>query len=181
MTLMITQKEKQMKAILRLRRCARRPDSFSGFFFVMFCLFTTTNPLHVSNAQTPQYYNYNTITETNSFPFNIDLGKQVQLLYLAGDFSQPTPAPAGTIVSLSFIMAEDLGPYTYSDMVIKVGQTDISVFDPGVWYTGQLDTPYYRPSVIHSGIAGQWLTIQLDRPFAYNPDQGLIVELMIFG
>jgi len=40
-----------------------------------------------SFAQDPQFYNYNSTTPTNSFPFNIPLGKEIQLLYLAGDFN----------------------------------------------------------------------------------------------
>ena len=50
----------------------------------------------------PQYYNYNgSGNGTNSFPFNVAAGKDVQLLYLAGDFNQPSPAPAGNIISIA--------------------------------------------------------------------------------
>jgi hypothetical protein len=125
----------------------------------------------------PQYYNYNTPGTSNSFPFNIAAGKQVQLLYLAGDFNQPTPAPAGNITSLSFMMFANLGPFTYSNFVIKMGQTAITAFAAGVWYTGQLDTVYSRASVSFSGTAGQWMTITLDRPFLYNPAQSLVVDI----
>lgn len=101
----------------------------------------------ISKAQTPQYYNYNTTGTTNSFPFNISLGKQVQLLYAPGDFAQPTPAPDGNITGISFRLAANLGPYTYSDMVIKMGQSTITSFDVGVMYSGPLTTVYSRPSV----------------------------------
>jgi len=140
-------------------------------------LFTSLQSL----AQDPQYYNYNTTSSANSFPFNIPLGKEIQLLYLAGDFNQPTPAPAGNIVSYSFRIAANLGPYTYSNVVIKMGQTDITAFDPNVWYTGTLDTVYYRESVSLSALAGSWLTITLDRPFSYNPTRGLVVDIQQCG
>ena len=39
-----------------------------------------------SMAQTPQYYNYNTGTSSNSFPFNMAAGKAVNSLILAGEF-----------------------------------------------------------------------------------------------
>lgn len=134
-----------------------------------------------SPAQTPQYYNFNTVTPTNSFPFNIPAGKQIQLLYLPGDFNQPSPAPAGNIVSVSFIMAAALGPYNYTNLVIKMGHTNITAFAANTWYTGQLDTVYSRATVSLSGTAGQWLTIPLDRPFAYDPTQSLIIDVQQCG
>jgi len=63
---------------------------------LMFCFCETIQ------AQVPQYYNYNTNGSNNSFPFSISTGKDVQLLYLPGDFNQPTPAPGGNIASISF-------------------------------------------------------------------------------
>ena len=129
------------------------------------------------NAQTPQYYNYNTTGSSNSFPFNISAGKQIQLLYLPGDFNQPTPAPAGSITSVSFLMYANLGPYTYTNLIIKMGQTTATTFSGSGWYTGQLDTVYNRASVSLSGTAGGWLTIVLDRPFVYDPTQSLIVDV----
>jgi len=132
-------------------------------------------------AAQPQYYNYNTTGSTNSFPFNIATGKQIQLLFLPGDFAQPSPAPAGNITSVSFRLAANLGPYTYSQMVIKMGQTDITTFPTGVWYTGQLDTVYYRASVSLGGLANEWMTISLDRPFAYNPARSLVIDVQQCG
>jgi hypothetical protein len=145
--------------------------------FVIFISLLFSN----SYAQAPQYYNFNTGGTTNSFPFNIAAGKEIQLLLLPGDLNQPTPAPAGNITSVSFRMAANLGPNTYSNMLIKMGQTNIAVFDAGVWYTGPMDTVYYRASVSHSAVANDWLTITLDRPFAYNPAQGLVIDVQQCG
>lgn len=127
----------------------------------------------------PQYYNYNTNGSNNSFPFNIAGGKDVQLLYLPGDFSQPTPAPAGNIISVSFRIADSyaLGPWTYTDFTIKMGQSTITSFAAGGFYTGAMTTVYYRASVSLSAPAGGWLTITLDSPFLYDPAQSLIVDV----
>jgi hypothetical protein len=139
---------------------------------LMFCFCSTIQ------AQ-PQYFNYNTTGSANSFPFNIAGGKDVQLLYLPGDFNQPTPAPAGNITSISFRIHDSypLGPWTYTDLTIKLGQSSITSFDPGTFYAGSLTTVYYRASVLLTGAAGGWMTIVLDNPFLYNPAQSLIVDV----
>jgi len=124
----------------------------------------------------PQYYNYNTTGTSNSFPWNIAGGKEVQLLYLPGDFIQPTPAPAGNITSIAFMINQVLGPWTYTDLTIKMGQSSITSFASGSFYA-PLTTVYYRASVSLSGASGQWMTITLDTPFAYDPTQSLIVDV----
>lgn len=127
----------------------------------------------------PDYYNFNTNGGNNSYPFNMPNGREVQLLYLPGDFNQPSPAPAGNISSLSFRIgnAYPLGLFTYTDLTIKMGQSNITNFTFGNLYTGTLTTVYYRSSVILTGIAGDWMTITLDTPFAYDPAQSLIIDV----
>jgi len=134
-------------------------------------------------AQTPQYYNYNTNGSNNSFPFNQPSGKEVQLLYTPGVFNQPTPAPAGNLTSIYFRIADTypLGPWTYTDFTIKLGQSSIFSFDPGVLYTGAMTTVYYRASVSLTGTAGQWMSIAFDTPFPYDPSQSLIVDISQCG
>lgn len=135
-----------------------------------------------SEAQTPQFYNYNTPGLGNAYPFNVAAGKRIQVLYRAGDFNQPSPAVAGNITSVSFMIGNlSLGPFTYSDFVIKMGQTDLINLVNGEWYSGQLDTVYYRPTVTLSSPAAQWLTIQLDRQFAYDPSQSLVIDVQQCG
>ena len=133
--------------------------------------------LNVSDP-VPQYFNYNTNGSNNSFPFNISSGKDVQLLYLPGDFNQPTPAPAGNITSISFRIADTypLGPWTYTDLTIKMGQSTITSFTTGAFYS-PLTIVYYRASVSLTGVPGQWMTIPLDTPFPYDPAKSLIVDL----
>ncbi len=149
--------------------------SFIVFFLLLAGL--TNNAL----AQ-PQYYNSATVGSSNSFPFNQVAGKQVQLLYLPGEFSQPTPAPAGTnITSISLLCSAALGPYTYTDFVVKLGQSTITAFAAGDFYTGTLTTVFSRTSVVLSGVAGGWLTITLDTPYGYDPTKSLIVDIQQCG
>jgi hypothetical protein len=128
----------------------------------------------------PQYYNYNTSgSGSNSFPFNISGGKDVQLLYLPGDFNQPAAAPAGNITSISFLISNSypLGPWTYTDLTIKMGQSTLNTFATGTFYTGALTTVYYRASIQLQAAGGTWMTFVLDTPFPYNPAQSLIVDV----
>ena len=125
----------------------------------------------------PQYYNFNTLGSANSFPLNIAAGKDVQLLYLAGDFNQPTPAPAGNIVSIALMIGQTLGPWTYTNLTISMGQSAITTFAAGVLYTGAMTLVYSHASVVLTGTVGQWMTIVLDTPFPYNPTQSLIVDI----
>ena len=127
---------------------------------------------------TPQHYNYNTAGSANSFPFNIATGKDIQLLYLPGDFNQPTPAPAGNITSVGFRISDSypLGPWTYTNFTIKMGQSNITSFTSGAFYS-PLTTVYSKASVSLSAGAGDWLSITLDTPFPYDPTQSLIVDI----
>jgi photosystem II stability/assembly factor-like uncharacterized protein len=132
--------------------------------------------LSINIFSQPQYYNYNVTGAANSFPWNIVPGKEIQVLFLPGDFNQPTPAPSGNITSVSFRLAAVLGPYTYTNVLIKMGQaTGLTSFAASQWYTGQMDTVYYRASVQLGGAADTWMTIVLDRPFAYDNTKSLIV------
>ena len=135
------------------------------------------------NAQLPQYYNYNTPGNPNSFPFNQAAGKQVQWLYLPGEINQPTTAPAGTVTSIAFRINENypFGAWSYTDFTIKLGQASLTTFTTGSFYTGLLDTVYYKSSVTFSATPGQWLNITLDKNFVYNPSLSLIVDVSQCG
>jgi hypothetical protein len=150
---------------------------FKSAFAFIFLLVSVPSNMYSQ----PQYYNYNSGGATNSFPFNIALGKRIQLLYLPGEFAQPNPAPAGNITSLSFRMAALLGPFNYTDVVIKMGRTDITTLPAGDWYPGPLDTVYSRATVSLTGAAGDWLTFVLDRSFTYNPEQSLVIDIQQCG
>ncbi len=131
-------------------------------------------------AAQPQYYNYNTdLSGMNGFPFNQAAGDQVQLLFLAGDFSHPSAAPTGNITAIYFRIHSNsgLGPATYSTLTIKMGQTTATALPASGFYAGTLTTVYYRASVTLSAAAGTWLAFPLDTPFAYDPTQSLVVSV----
>jgi hypothetical protein len=130
------------------------------------------------NAQ-PAYYNYNTDGSANSFPLGIAAGKQVELLYVAGNFNQPSSAPAGTIVSVAIRINSGypITNVTYNTMTIALGQANITTLPSGGYYTGTMTTVYNHASVTFTAAGGTWLTIPLDTPFPYDPTQALIVDL----
>jgi hypothetical protein len=148
---------------------------------LILCVFSLLSFAWLDNtsAAPPQYYNYNTTGATNQFPFNMSSGKKVQLLYLPGDFNQPSAAPSGTITSVAFRIHDSypLGPWTYSNFTIRMGQSSITSFTSGAFYGGSLTTVYTRSSVTLQGTAGDWMTITLDSPFTYDPTQSLIVDV----
>ena len=126
----------------------------------------------------PQYYNYTGAGNgSNSFPFNVAAGKDIQLIYLAGEFNQPSAAPAGNITSISLFFNGGFGPATYTDLTIKLGQTTLTSLTAGAFYTGALTTVYYHASATLSTPASSWLTITLDSPFPYDPTQSLVVDI----
>jgi len=134
--------------------------------------------LNSSLTAQPQYYNYTgSGNGTNNFPFNVAAGKDVQLIYLAGDFNQPTAAPAGNIISVAIFLNTALGPATYTNFTIKMGQSTITALTAGAFYTGPMTTVYTRSSVTLTNTASSWLTFTLDTPFAYDPTQSLIVDI----
>jgi hypothetical protein len=131
-------------------------------------------------AQTPQYYNANSGGIGNTLPFNAPSGYKTQWLIGPGEYSQPTPAPAGNITKLYINMSSTGGPATYTQLTIKMGQTNITSFPSGE-YTGQLDTVYYRLAPTLSSTANTWLMFTLDHPFNYNPAQSLVIEVSHCG
>jgi hypothetical protein len=127
------------------------------------------------NSQ-PQYYNFNNGSGSNSFPFNVTTGKDVQLLYLPGAFNQPTPATAGNITTLYLRFSSAISNVTYTNLAISMGQSTITNLTSGSFYTGSMTTVYSRASVVWNYPVG-WGAITLDTPFPYDPTQSLIVDI----
>jgi hypothetical protein len=129
----------------------------------------------------PDHYNFNTPGQSNSMPWNLPAGKQVQILYQPGAFAQPVPATAGYVSSLSFMINQNLGPWTYSDLTIKLGQTVSTALPTSGFYTGIMDTVYHRSSSSLTGTSGQWMNITLDNTFYYDPSLSLVLEISHCG
>ena len=146
---------------------------FIPVMFGMILLFAITAD---SPAQTPQYYNYQGVgSSNNSFPFNVTAGKAVQWLFLPGDFNQPAPLPAGKQITTVYFWVNVGATATYTDLVVLMAKDTIISLTSGSFYTGPMDTVYFRPSVSLTGTSTQWMSITLDRPYVYNPAKSLIV------
>lgn len=131
-----------------------------------------------SFAQLPPYYNYNTNGTNNSFPFNIGTGKMIQVLFLANSFNQPNPAPAGNITKFYFRIGDTYPlAHTYTSFYIRMGQTSLTTFAPGAFYTGSMDTVFSRTGYTITAAGGSWYMFTLDNPRAYDPTQSLVVEI----
>jgi hypothetical protein len=143
------------------------------FTFLILLLALAANSL----AQTPQYYNYNTTSGGNTFPFGQAAGKMVQWLVAPGEFNVPSSARSGYITSFYVMMAGTGGPATYTAFYILLGQTTLTSLPTGAFYTGQMDTVYKKASVTLSATIGTWLKFTLDHPFRYDSTKSLVIQI----
>ncbi|MFA5011566.1 MAG: T9SS type A sorting domain-containing protein [Ignavibacteria bacterium] len=128
-------------------------------------------------AQTPQYYNFTGAgTSNNSFPFAQTPGKAVQWVFYPGDFTQPSPLPAGKMITTIYFETSTTGTgsRTYTDLVVMMKQDTITSFPLGTFYS-PLDTVYYEQSATLTFTANTWFSITLEKPFVYDPTKSLIV------
>ena len=70
----------------------------------------------------PQYYNTNTGTSSNSFPFNVTGGKAVNSLFLAGEFINPTPLPPGQQITKVYFRTSTAATKTYTNLHILLAR-----------------------------------------------------------
>lgn len=128
------------------------------------------------NAQ-PMYYNYNNVgSSSNSFPFGQTAGKAVDWLFLPGDFNLPSPCPTGQQITKIYFMVSVAGTRTYTDLHILMAQdASLTTLTSGQFYAGPYDTVYSNPSVSLTGTVGQWMSVQLDTPYPYDPTKSLII------
>ena len=127
------------------------------------------------NAQTPMYYNLNTGTSSNSFPFNVSGGKAVNSLFLAGEFSNPTPLPAGQQITAVYFRTSTAGTRSYTNLHILLAQdSTLTAFTSGTFYPGPYDTVFVKDTTLTSTVDG-WMKVALRHPFVYNPARSLIL------
>jgi hypothetical protein len=153
----------QMKTLL--------PFRIKGAFAVLVLLLVFSSSLLAQ----PQYYNFNTTTNSNAFPFSVVAGKVIQWIILPGELNQPTPAPSGNITKIHFFLAT--ASITFTNFTIKLGTTTDVTLPTGTFYAGQLDTVYFRPSVLMTSTAGTFMGVELDVPYAYDNTKSLVIEV----
>lgn len=144
------------------------------FLFIFFLFLFITNSL-----SQPQFYNYTSQGTANSFPFNQTAGKMVQWIILPGEYNQPTPATPGNITKFYFYVAPTYPlNATYTGFCIRMGRTSLTNLPAGQFFSGQMDTVFYRASgyTINSP-ASAWWEFVLDTPFPYYPDSSLVIEI----
>lgn len=129
----------------------------------------------------PQYYNFNTGGSSNNFPFNVTLGKEIQVLYAPGTFASPMPAPQGLITHFFLRASTTANANTFTDVVIKMGQTPDTSLPAGAWYTGTMTTVFSNPSLLITPVANDFFMFTLSTPFPYDPTQSLIVNIQQCG
>lgn len=133
---------------------------------------------------TPPHYNYMTTGSNNSFPFGIAGGKMVQWLIPpasgTGGWSNPTAPQYGGMIDAIYVWIGStypLGPTTYNNFEILMGQTSLTSLTTGQFYSGQMDTVLFSASMMLQGSLNSWVPIALDTPFPYNPDSSLVLQI----
>ncbi|RPI13490.1 MAG: T9SS C-terminal target domain-containing protein [Ignavibacteriae bacterium] len=143
----------------------------SGVLFLVFMLLLLPGVY----SQTPMYYTNNTGTSNNAFPFNMSPGKAINVLFQAGEFIYPTPLAAGYAITSIYVRSATTGTRTYTNMHVLFAQDSLSNLTMTKFYEGIMDTVYTKTSVTLSSTMGQWMLIELNHPFPYDPTKSLIV------
>lgn len=153
------------------------------------------NMLNIGDAVsqgTPQYYNVIPNWLMNTFPFYADLivnpaiknSVKNQFLLRPNIFTQPTPAPAGLITKIwfqTFTSAYFDDTATFRNLTIKLGQTSDTNFTIGQYYSGPLNTVYFKDSVTMFPTANAYMGFVLDNSFLYDPSKSLIIDIHMCG
>jgi hypothetical protein len=136
-----------------------------------------------TTAQTPQYYNALPTAGANVFPFNINpaTGKKVQWIVAAGEFSQPSAAPAGNITNLWFRPNAACNA-TYTTLTVRMANIPTTTYiQVGQFYTGPMTTVLTGNINITQASALTWTSLALSTPFTYDPTMNLIIEVSQCG
>jgi hypothetical protein len=125
----------------------------------------------------PPYFNFYGGNDSDPSPFGQTAGQRVN--WLISSFHCPTPAPSGFITTLYFKMT-GYDTATYTNLTIKLGLTKDTLL-PMAWYTGPMDTVYFRSSVTLGPLPWDWIRIDLDKPEYFDNTQHLVVDVQQCG
>ncbi len=140
-------------------------------YIYLFIVFQFIICLNV-NSQTPQYYNSNAGSPSNSFPWATAAGKETQYLIAPNEIIS---AYNGFITKVYFKVTPSTSG-TWTTLTIKLGQSTITSLPTSI-YTGPFTTAFSSPSYSGSSDANGWMGITLTTPFAYNTSLSLIVDV----
>ena len=144
----------------------------------MVCLFLFfLSIMDYSPAQSPQFFNFDNGTYSNSFPFAQAAGKEVNWLIHAGELNNPSVIALGNKITHVYFRISFAGSRTFSNLMILMAQDNLTSLTQGSFYSGTMDTVYFKPSVTLSGNASAWMQIALDQPFPYDPSKSLILAV----
>jgi hypothetical protein len=140
-------------------------------------------PTAIPLAAAPDYWNALPTAGANVFPFNTlpATGKKVQWIVAAGEFNQPSAAPAGNITSIWYRPNAACNA-TYTTLTIRMANVSTSTFiTVGAFYAGAMTTVLSQNTTIAQPVALTWTEIPLTTPFPYDPAQNLIIEVSQCG
>jgi len=127
-----------------------------------------------ANAQTPTFFNNNTATPSNSFPWATAAGKGIQNYFPANSF----PGSYFGLITTVYYKVTPGITTTYTSLTIKLGSTNNAALTTGaITTTIPLTTVYTAASVTLTSNSSGWLAIPLQTPFLYDPTQALISEV----
>jgi len=120
---------------------------------------------------------YNTLLNSGSaanfVPFQSTTTKRLLTLYRPGDFL--TTPPTGAISRIYVASASGSGSGTWSNFVVRMGQTTDTVLTSTTFPT--LATHRSGNLVVNSVSANAYIPIDLDTPFPFDSTQSLLVEI----
>lgn len=137
-----------------------------------------TIALHALSAAPAQQIVKATLGTSNStFLLGNTQALRTQCLYLPSDLANPV---AGNITRLYYrygTTAQNTG-VTLGNLVIRMGLTNEVAFAGGnIYFTGLDQVLSAASFTIPPGTTGDWFPIDLQTPFAYNPNRTLIIEI----
>lgn len=161
---------KNKEYIMKKHLLRYHTQSFRLVFSFLLLLYAVT-----AGAQTPSptFYTGNVNAPSNSFPFNNAAGKAMQSLIAPGEF---TGAQFGNITKF-YVQGDANSSATWSNLVIRMGQTTATTLPTAALYTGQLDTVLYLPMAARTSTAAGWMQFTLQKPYLYDPTKSLVVEI----
>jgi hypothetical protein len=128
-------------------------------------------------AQTPTFSIQGTGSgAANNFPLNTTSSRKTQHNYIGGEF---TGAYAGLITTIYFKRGQaQTATSTFTNLTVWLGQVASSAFPSTTTFHTPMTQVYTAAStVIGTGAVDTWFAITLNNPFAYDPSQGLVVQL----